>query len=330
MYGVGQVIFGPLSDIYGRRAFLIYALAMFAFFSGICGLAHHFYWLLIGRFFQGSAAAVVSVISKAMLTDKYHNQRLQTASRYKVMAQTMSIIFAPLIGGYVQLWFNWRWTFWLLSIYSLIALILTFYFIPETNKQRSTAKISAVITDFSVICKHRRFVVMTLMVAVLYAMVAFYGLEGPFVVQNELHYSSGIYGLTALLCGCGYLLGSWGSKKFPARLCFAGFLILSLLAIMGLFLIVQLKFINIIAILMPMLIILFSAGLILPHLMRATLNLFRKQAGTASAIFGSFVMLGMSLLLAATGFFVDNLAFWAEFYSIMVVVMILLAIFYHI
>ena len=97
MYGVGQLIFGPLSDIYGRRIFLIYALTLFAIFSGICGVTHNFYGLLVGRFFQGVVAAIVSVVSKAMITDQYHKQRLQTVSRYKVMAQTLSIIFAPLI-----------------------------------------------------------------------------------------------------------------------------------------------------------------------------------------------------------------------------------------
>lgn len=316
-YGLGQLIFGPLSDIIGRRKLLLASLFIFTLFSVMAAFSYSIEGLLIARFFQGLAVAVVSVLSKAMITDKYQKKSLSTASHYKVNAQMISIIFAPLIGGYIQLFLNWRWVFILLAIYGLICLVLSCLFLRETCKHRSLLSPKLVIKNFYLVFSHRGFMLMTLNTAILYAIVALFGLQGPFIVQSVLHFNSGIYGLTALCCGASYILGSRCSPKLSAD---SLFFIYSLLPIISSLVLIVWGFLNIkilILIIIPILFLMFSSGLVLPRIMRYTLGLFREQAGIASAVFGGFVMIGMSLILAVGSSFSDKIIFLGAFYLIL-------------
>lgn len=316
-YGIGQLIFGPLSDIVGRKAMLLFSLFIFTLFSIIAAFSYSVEGLFIARFFQGLSVAAVSVLSKAMITDKYQKKRLAKVSHYKVNAQMMSIIFAPLIGGYIQLFLNWRWTFILLAIYGFFCLILSSLFLTETCKYKALASIKSVAKSFYVVSTHQGFILMTLNTAILYAIVALFGLWGSFIVQDFLHFNSGVYGITAFCCGVGYMLGSKLSIKIATHLLFFIYSLLSIVSSLMLVILGVLNINNLILIVLPILFLMISCGLILPRIMRYTLGLFREQAGTASAFFGAFVMIGMSLILSVTSNFADKVSYLGVFYLIL-------------
>ena len=303
MYGVGQLIFGPVSDIFGRRRLLILSIVCLIIFSFVAGSSDTFKSLFIARLFQGLSVSIISVVTKAMLTDKFQGKDLEKASAYKVMAQTLSIIFAPLLGAYIQLYFNWRYTFYSLACYSTVCLIFAWFFIAETSEYRNCSNIKSILNNFYLICRHRGFMFMTCSTSMLYSAVALFALHGSFIIQNQLRYNSIIYGISAFFCGLSYIIGSLVSVRFSGYRKNLLAFFLSLFGAIALIIMGESRSVDIQLILVSVLSVMFACGLVLPGVMRYTLSLFREQAGTASAIFGALVMVGMSLFLAISGIF---------------------------
>lgn len=267
---------------------------MMASFADTIGL------LIAARLLQGLSVAIISVLSKSIITDKYRGERLQKASKYKVNTQVLSLIFSPLVGGYIQLALDWRWNFILLAIYGGVSLCLASAFIPETCKTKNKLSVKTIYSNLYHICSHYEFILLTANIAILYSIMGIFGVIGPFIIQDLL-YNSISYGMAAVSCGICYLMGSMTSCRMPNNIlfvtCLSLFLIASFILIFfGLF---RLK--SLVIFMLPIYLIMIACGLLLPRMMSYTLNLFRAQAGSASAVFGTFVMCGMGSILSITG-----------------------------
>ena len=112
----GQLVYGPLSDRFGRRPVLLSGIVIYVAMSVLCATATSAEGLTIYRFFQAIGGGAGTVLSRAIIRDRYTGVQMA-----KVMSLMLTIIlFAPMIapvfGGYLLIWLGWRAVFWALTI----------------------------------------------------------------------------------------------------------------------------------------------------------------------------------------------------------------------
>lgn len=128
MFAVSIVIFGPLSDKYGRRPILIFGAGIFTIASIFCATAGDIYILLAGRFFEGVGAGAVITVATAIIKDSFRGKLM---SKILVITQALGVIapmVAPLIGGFLLRFTDWRGAFYVLTLIGIVNLILAFMF----------------------------------------------------------------------------------------------------------------------------------------------------------------------------------------------------------
>ena len=137
VFAVSMILFGPLSDKYGRRPILIFGAALYTAASYACAVSADIYFLLAGRFFQAVGSGAIITVETALIKDCFRGQVMR-----KILAITQALgviapMAAPLIGGILLTFTDWRGSFYLLTILGLINLIVAFLFcetLPEHKR----------------------------------------------------------------------------------------------------------------------------------------------------------------------------------------------------
>lgn len=132
-FGAPQLVFGPISDRFGRKGLLQICIIGYILAGIACMLTQEYWMLLLMRFLQGVSAAGVRVIAAAIVRDLMAGRAMA-----RVMSLVMTVfmavpIFAPTIGAAVMLVAPWQWTFGILSIGGVIMLIWIQIRLPETQ-----------------------------------------------------------------------------------------------------------------------------------------------------------------------------------------------------
>lgn len=138
-FAIGQLLHGPLSDSFGRRPILLGGVVLFGIGAVASAMAVSVDALFYVRAAQGFAGAAAAVVIQAVVRDMFDREDFARTMSFVTLVMTVAPLAAPMIGGYLSVWFGWRSIFWLLSIYSVIVLVAIYKNIPETlapeNKQ---------------------------------------------------------------------------------------------------------------------------------------------------------------------------------------------------
>ena len=137
VFAVSMILFGPLADKFGRRPILILGAAIYTVSSLVCALSSSIYLLLIGRFFQAVGSGALITVETALIKDCFRGQVMR-----KILAITQALgviapMVAPLIGGILLTFTDWRGSFYLLTILGVINLSVAFLFcetLPEHKR----------------------------------------------------------------------------------------------------------------------------------------------------------------------------------------------------
>jgi MFS transporter, DHA1 family, multidrug resistance protein len=187
----GQLVFGPLSDIRGRRRPLVFTLIIYSVASILCAFAPNI-WMFIGlRFVQGFSGAAGIVISRASARDMYQGKELTKFMALLSLVNGAAPILAPIFGGAVLNWVSWPAVFIILSLIGLIMFLSVIFLLPETlpAEKRSEASVLAIFKTFRTLLKDRVFMGIALAQAFISMSMFAYIAGSPFVLQN-------IYGVT--------------------------------------------------------------------------------------------------------------------------------------
>lgn len=122
---------GMLGDRYGRKPIIMYGLGIFIVGSLLCVFAQAYWYLLLGRFLQGLGIAAPAVLSYLVIADAYPIEEQQSKMGTINGTITLAMAFAPVIGSYINLWFDWRGNFAALLGLSLICFILGWRLLPK-------------------------------------------------------------------------------------------------------------------------------------------------------------------------------------------------------
>jgi Bcr/CflA subfamily drug resistance transporter len=301
-FGFSQLIYGPLSDYFGRKKVLIFGLILFLFSSLGCSFSINVYMLILTRLIQGFGAGAGAVLSRAIIRDTFEGSHISRIISYMSLSWSLVPILAPLLGGYIQHYLNWRISFLVIFIYGAMTLILIQKILPNTNQEFIHTEINfkKIIKNYRDVLFNKLFFRAALCSSLSYATIIAYESAGPFLIQNNLGFSPVLYGWITLLVASAYLLGNYTNSKLVVhlgmqKLVMSGFLLFAI-GSFSLFIFSLLDFLKLWAIIIPIYIVFIGLGFIFPNCATEALMPFRKIAGTAGAALGFVQMICCSFV----------------------------------
>jgi len=160
-YCCGMLIYGPLSDRYGRRPPLLAGLAIYTLACIACALAPNALGLIIARILQGLGGAAASTVVFAICKDLFDG-----AARQRLFVQLGVItagapILAPIIGGWIITLLSWRWIFAALALLGIVS-ACGVYAMEESLKERRDASLFQAFRGYFRLCANIPFILLTL------------------------------------------------------------------------------------------------------------------------------------------------------------------------
>lgn len=208
-FGISQLFYGPLSDYFGRRKVLI--LGMFLFFVGniLCANANSGMTLLFARLVAGVGAGACGVLNRVIASDCFEGPAFVKAWSYTTTVLVLTLIFAPLIGAYIQEWQGWNANFTACSIFIALVLVIVLILLPETNLQVGKHKngILNTLNHYRVALTSFSFLVPTFAYMFAFSGLIAYFQISPLLLISHYNWTPVTYGWSSLVIAVSYLLG---------------------------------------------------------------------------------------------------------------------------
>ncbi|MFZ5790239.1 MAG: multidrug effflux MFS transporter [Pseudomonadota bacterium] len=304
---LSQLVYGPLSDRFGRRPVLLVGLALYVAASIACMLAPTIEFLIVFRFLQALGACVGPVLCRAVVRDVYGKEGAARVLSYLAAAMAVAPLLGPILGGYLQVWFGWRANFAALTLYGALGLAGAAAMLPETNPHPDplATRPSSILATYRMLAGGRRYVGYVLSAAFAYSGIFSFISGSSFVLVDMIGLSPDAYGYCFAAIVAGYIAGATAAGKLApivtthrliatgGAVAIAGGLLLVLLALLGQA--------TVAAIVGPTMIFMFGAGLIMANSMAGAIGPYPRAAGAASALLGFAQMSIAALVGAAIG-----------------------------
>ncbi len=291
-FAVSQLIYGPLSDRYGRRPVLLAALLIYLAATVACGLADSIEWLIGARFVQALGACAGPVVGRAVVRDVFGRDRSARVLSYMGLAMSLAPAIGPIIGGYLETGFGWRANFVALGIFGIVSLAGIWALLPETNNQLnlSATQPGKLLTNYLLLARNPLYMGYVFLSTFSYAGIFSFISGSAFVLINTMGLSPSDYGLCFAAVVIGYMIGTFASGRFTRslginRMIFIGTLFKCAGGISGLVLALY-GHLSIASIVLPTVVFLIGTGLTMPNAMAGAIGPFPQMAGTASAFMG--------------------------------------------
>lgn len=313
-FAAGQIIFGPLSDRYGRRPVLLSALVLYIVSSAVCAVALSIDPLIGARFVQGFGGSGTIVLARAMVRNVYSGARAGRELSLMGSISAFAPIVAPMIGGALQTVFGWRANFVAMSAAAAIALIIAGRLLPETLCRRSNEplSLSVLVGGYGAVLRHRSFVAYLGIVTASYAGLFAWISAGSVVLQGIYGLSPLALGFTFAISAAGYMTGATIATRLVLRLGLDRTMGLGVVALaaggLGLAAAVAAHLESGVWLVLAMALYLAGLGLAMPQAMAGALTPFPNRAGTAAALMGLVQQTAAAVAAAIVGFYLGRSA----------------------
>src|SRR6202140_950027 len=183
-----SLMHGPLSDAFGRRRVILFALRAFALAVPGCALSPSVGWLTSFRVVQGMSAGVGTVVGRAIIRDCFEGAAATRLLALVSMIFSLSPALAPVFGGWVVTLFTWRAIFLALFAYAVAMLVLCVRSLPETlpRHARRPFGIGIMVHQYVAVFGNRRFRLVALAIALSFAGLFLYVASVPAFLGHEL------------------------------------------------------------------------------------------------------------------------------------------------
>lgn len=305
-YALGQLIFGPIADAYGRKRVLAFGLIIYTIGCALSLAAPNLETFILARCLQGFGIAVTNLLAKAIITDTFSGQALMHAFTYMSIAWGLAPIVAPVIGAHLQTAFGWKACLVFLLVYSLLMWAILWRY-RETLPAPVHLELRTLVKNARMVLSSPVFQSCFLAQGLCYGILLVFNIVGPFMVQITLHKDPRYFGYLALGIGLMYFLGGLSNRlhgpRFPTaetRLRVGAWtMVAASLAMLALASTVGLRVWTLSA---PVLVMGLCAGAMYPTLMAKGNSLFPHIAGLTSAVLGCALLLVSSAMMGLAGF----------------------------
>jgi DHA1 family bicyclomycin/chloramphenicol resistance-like MFS transporter len=193
----GQAFYGPIADRYGRKRPLYFGMLLFALASAGCAMAPSIDALIALRFFQGLGACSGQVIARAVVRDLFTARESARVFSLLLLVMGVSPILAPLIGGQIIGWFEWRAVFWVITALGILGFVGVALRLPETHRHehKRSLQLAKVLGVYAELLKDRTFIGYALTGGLAMAGLYAYIVGTPFVFIELFHVPANRFGL---------------------------------------------------------------------------------------------------------------------------------------
>ncbi|HVG50244.1 MAG TPA: multidrug effflux MFS transporter [Xanthobacteraceae bacterium] len=288
-YAIGQIVYGPVSDRYGRKPVLLLAYVTYCLSSAVCFFAPNIEMLIVGRILQALGVSGGLVVSRALVRDLHDGvQAGRQLSRVHMMMGFVPIV-APLIGGLLLTFHGWRTGFVFQGACGAIAGLLVWRYIDETHKPSPTS-LRAMVDTYRTIMSNRVFVANLAVGAVGYSGLFAWISGSPFVLQSLEGLTPLQYSLYYAASCVGFMIGGAIASRVVVRLGLdrtagVGAVVLTLAGV-GMIAGAAIGAGSAVMLTFSMTLYLGGIGLLLSQIVAAALTPFPQNAGTASSLIG--------------------------------------------
>lgn len=294
---VGQLIYGPIVDRFGRRIPLIVGLSIYIFASLMCALAPTIQWLIGLRLLLALGACAGMVAGRAVVRDLFPPSEIAKVISTLMLIMGVAPLIAPTVGGWMVAALGWQAVF--VTLAGICGLMLTgvILILPESRGADKSISLAppAVLGKFWTVIKQPAFIVYGLAGGFTLGSLFAYVGGAPYIYLEKFQFTQTQFGYLFSLNSFGYIGGSQLNRFLLKR---AGSLRIAevsslIIAILGFLLLLTVLIPGISGYLMLFIlfIFLFGSGLLAPNTMALALEPFSENAGSASALIGFTQML---------------------------------------
>jgi MFS transporter, DHA1 family, multidrug resistance protein len=291
-FGISQLVYGPLSDRFGRRPILIAGLAIHMVASIGAAMADSITALIVSRFFQAIGTCAGIVVTRAVVRDLYTREGAAKVLSYMPLVIGIAPMAAPMIGSHLHVAFGWQASFYFVAAYSALALLAVLFLLAETNRNPDPGALSPrrYVANVATLMRSRTYVGYVLIVCFMGCGLFAYLSGASFVFQRTFGFPEVYFGYLFAFCMAGNLIGAAISSRLVMRLGIDRLLGLGLgLAAFSATVMAVLAFAGVdhVAIVLgPMLLFMTAFQLVGPQAMAGALSPFPQIAGYASSMIG--------------------------------------------
>lgn len=301
---LGQVVYGPLSDRFGRRKPLLAGFTLYFLASLGCAMADSVPVLVAWRFLEAFGGSAGMVIVRAVVRDRCAAREAARAFSMLMLVMGLAPVLAPTLGGWIVLFLGWRAVFFFLAGFSLLCLLAAWLSLRETHDTRAAMPLhlGGVWDDFRSLLSNRAFLGYTLSGGLAMSGMFAYIAGSPFVLIDlygipAQHYGW-IFGVNAFGLIVASQLNARHLKNRPPTLLLRHALWAPALAGTSLALLGFMGWLSFSLLTAGFFVFVASLGYINPNSSAAALATHGQKAGTASALMGA-LQFGLATLAGA-------------------------------
>ena len=306
-FALSQVLYGPASDMFGRKPPLYAGIALFVAGSIGCALAHDIGTLLVFRFVQGLGGGAPNVITRAVVRDLHTGHEATRLMSLLMLVFSVSPILAPLAGSFIVEAAGWPAVFWTVAAIGVAGLALTALALEETRPpaDRHGSGLASTLRAFWLLARDAHFMGMTGVASLGVAAFFIYLSNSSFVLINQYGLTPRQYGLAfavnaASFIGVSQLTGRLTQRYGLTRVVSVSSAGFALAMVAGAAL--HAAGADGLATMIVVLMIGFGfLGLVIPTTSVMALDHHGEIAGAASALMGTLQMVGGAVVIAVMG-----------------------------
>ena len=304
-YGIGQIIAGPLTDTFGRRLPILLSTSVFVLASVGIALAPPLWIVITLRGVQGIFVACSAVGARAIVADCYEGMERSKAANWMTLAWATGPVLSPALGGYLQVWFGWTASFWVLFGWGAAVVVVAWLVLPETRAVRPRSEFLPAFRIYGRMAADPVYLPTALGMACLISVMYGFEVLAPFYIQVDLKHGPIFYGHIQFILGGLWLAGNFFNRvisPYVKVIRIITFAAGTALLVSGLMLVLDLSGVfSVLAIAIPAGLVYFLMAMIWPNGYSKCLDRFPDSGGSANALVsGLFIVVSALFNLVAT------------------------------
>ena len=287
-FSFGALIYGPLSDRFGRKPILCVGLTMYAIAAVLAALSPTLTYLIMARALQGFAASAGMVLSRAIILDRWRGEEASRALSWVSIFMFFTPVLAPLLGGYVAGFDFWPAVFWMQAGAGILCLIVTLFMLPRVKRAVSNSVLASV-RAYGPILKDTQALGYMLCSALGFIGVVAFVSTASFVFVDYFGLTTQQFGISFSTVMLGGSIGAYANSRYVAQLGISRMLGFgaTTLAVAGVAVLLSSLFGGgVIGLVISFMIYVFGIGFVFANTVARTLSRFPESMGAASSLFG--------------------------------------------
>ena len=290
--GLSQLVYGPLSDVYGRKPMLLAGFVIFFFASLLAAISPDLKFFLYTRLFQGIGMGSAIALYRVILRDVSSGEKFAKIASYIMVIVALTPPLAPVSGGYIQQYFGWRYNFLLVTLLAFIIGLIIWIFLPETltRAKRKAFSIYDICKTYKQLLINKVFMLNAICSSMVMSTMIIYVVISAFLYQQVLGLTPVQYGWLTVFNAAMMMVGGLLNARFVSRVGINKMIDIGIvMMIVGaaiMLLLGLLHFLSVLVVLLPMMLILTSIMVIFVNFMTLAFDEVHQSVGTAGALYG--------------------------------------------